>query len=114
MDAFGSFFIRIRMGFGKVGGGAHTFDRTQLIYHADGSVSRIFNRVGIDGFLGKQVDFDNARPATGGSITAFSTVRPTDPVELPFAGSRRYLVVDAGKGRRGRLFPPSCARLRTP
>jgi hypothetical protein len=113
MDALGSSFIRIRMGFDKVRAGAHTFDRTQLIYHADGSVSRIFNQVGIDGFIGKQVDFDNARPATGGSITAFATVRPTDHLELRFDGGRRYLDVDAEEGRNGRLFTASVARLRT-
>jgi hypothetical protein len=113
MDALGSSFIRIRMGFDKVRAGAHTFDRTQLIYHADGSPSRIFNRVGIDGFFGKLVDFDNARPATGGSITAFATVRPTDHVELRFDGGRRYLDVDAENGHSGRLFTASVARLRT-
>ena len=113
MDALASSFIRIRMGFDKVRAGAHTFDRTQLIYHADGSPSRVFNQVGIDGFLGKQVDFDNARPATGGSITAFATVRPTDHLELRFDGSRRYLDVDTEDGRSGRLFTALVARLRT-
>ena len=113
MDALGSSFIRIRMGFDKVRAGAHTFDRTQLIYHADGSPSRVFNRVGIDGFFGKQVDFDNARPATGGSITAFATVRPTDHLELRFDGGRRYLDVDTEDGRSGRLFTALVARLRT-
>src|SRR5437762_480960 len=113
MDALASSFIRIRMGFDKVRAGAHTFDRTQLIYHADGSPSRVFNQVGIDGFLGKQVDFDNARPATGGSITAFATVRPTDHLELRFDGGRRYLDVDTEDGRSGRLFTALVARLRT-
>jgi len=113
MDALASSFIRIRMGFDKVRAGAHTFDRTQLIYHADGSPSRIFNQVGIDGFFGKQVDFDNARPATGGSITAFATVRPTDHLELRFDGGRRYLDVDTEDGRSGRLFTALVARLRT-
>ncbi|PYQ33301.1 MAG: hypothetical protein DMF55_11835, partial [Acidobacteria bacterium] len=113
MDALASSFIRIRMGFDKVRAGAHTFDRTQLIYHADGSPSRVFNQVGIDGFFGKQVDFDNARPATGGSITAFATVRPTDHLELRFDGSRRYLDVDTEDGRSGRLFTALVARLRT-
>jgi hypothetical protein len=113
MDAFLNSFVRLRMGFDKVRAGARTFDRTQLIYQIEGSPSRVFNRVGINGNVGEQVDFANSRPGDGATIVGFAVVRPTDHLELRLDGSRRWLNVDAEDGRSGRLFTASVARLRT-
>jgi hypothetical protein len=113
MDALLNSFVRLRVGFDKVRAGAKTFDRTQLIYEIEASPSGVFNRVGISGNIGDQVDFDNSRPATGWSLTGFAVVRPTEHLELRFDGSRRYIDVDAENGSSGRLFTASVARLRT-
>jgi hypothetical protein len=113
MDALLNSFVRLRVGFDKVRAGEKTFDRTQLIYEIEASPSGVFNRVGISGNIGDQVDFDNSRPATGWSLTGFAVVRPTEHLELRFDGSRRYIDVDAENGSSGRLFTASVARLRT-
>jgi hypothetical protein len=113
MDAFLNSFVRLRMGFDKVRAGARTFDRTQLIYEIELSPSRVFNRVGINGNIGEQVDFDNSRPGDGATIVGFAVVRPTDHLELRFDGSRRWLNVDLEDGSNRRLFTASVARLRT-
>jgi hypothetical protein len=113
MDALLNSFVRLRVGFDKVRAGAKTFDRTQLIYQLEASPSGVFNRVGINGSIGEQVDFANSRPATGWSLTGFAVVRPTEHLELRFDGSRRYIDVDAENGLSGRLFTASVARLRT-
>jgi hypothetical protein len=113
MDAFWNSFIRVRMGFDKVRAGARTFDRNHLIYEIEASPARFVNRIGLNGSIGEQVDFDNSRPADGADVNAFATIRPTDHLELLFNGARRWLDVDAAEGRSGRLFTASVARLRT-
>ena len=113
MDAFLNSFVRLRMGFDKVRAGARTFDRTQLIYEITVSPSRVFNRAGINGNIGEQVDFDNSRRGDGATIVAFAVVQPTDHLELRFDGSRRWLNVDLEDGSNRRLFTASVARLRT-
>ena len=112
MDGKFASFWRLRVGFDKVRAGAETFDRTQLIYQIEGSPSRVFNRFGINGNIGEQVDFANSRPGDGASINLFAVVRPTDHLELRFDGSYRWLDVDA-EDASGRLFNASVARLRT-
>jgi len=111
MDGRWNSFIRLRASFDKVRAGARTFDRTQLVYTIEGSPSGIVNRVGINGFIGEQVDFANSRPGNGADINAFFTLRPTDHLELRFNGSRRWLDVDT-ETASGRLFTASVARLR--
>ena len=113
MDAFLNSFWRLRVGFDKVRAGAKTFERTRLIYQIEASPNRVFNRVGINGWIGDEVDFDNSRSGTGWNLVAFAVVRPTDHLELRFDGSRRYLDVDTDDGRSGRLFTATVARLRT-
>jgi Domain of unknown function (DUF5916) len=113
MDALLNSFVRLRVGFDKVRAGSKTFDRTQLIYQIEASPSGVFNRVGISGDIGEQVDFANSRPATGWTLTGFAVVRPTEHLELRFDGSRRYIDVDAENGLSGRLFTATVARLRT-
>jgi len=113
MDAFLNSFVRLRVGFDKVRAGAKTFERTQLIYQIEAAPSRVFNRFGVNGSIGDEVDFDNSRPGTGWSLNGFAVVRPTDHLELRFDGSRRYLDVDTEDGRSGRLFTATVARLRT-
>jgi hypothetical protein len=107
-----SSFIRLRVGFDKVRAGEKTFDRTRLIYEVSGSPSRVFNRLGLNGDAGEQVDFDNSRRGDGATINLFAVVRPTDHLELRFDGGRRWLNVEAPDAN-GRLFTASIARLRT-
>jgi hypothetical protein len=112
MDALLNSFIRMRAGFDKVRAGAKTFDRTQLIYEIEASPSRVFNRLGINGNIGEQIDFTNSRPGDGATVVVFAVVRPTDHLELRFDGSRRWLNVDSVDAK-GRLFTATVARLRT-
>ncbi|HSD72441.1 MAG TPA: hypothetical protein VLE54_06610, partial [Thermoanaerobaculia bacterium] len=112
MDALLNSFVRLRVGFDKVRAGTKTFDRTQLLYEIEASPSRVFNRIGINGNVGEQVDFTNSRPGDGATVVVFAVVRPTDHLELRFDGSRRWLNVDAVDAK-GRVFTASVARLRT-
>jgi hypothetical protein len=70
-------------------------------------------RISLNGFIGEDIDFDNARVGDGGRFGLSGTVRPTDHLDLQFTGDRRWLDVDSEEaGRSGRLFTASVARLR--
>jgi hypothetical protein len=111
MDCLFASFLRFEAAFEKVRAGEKTFDRNRFLYTIEGSPSGVLNRVGVNGFLGEQIDFANSRAGDGGSVNAFATVRPTDHLELRFNGSWQWLDVDE-ETARGRLFTASVARLR--
>jgi Domain of unknown function (DUF5916) len=113
IDATWNSFIRFEAQLDKVRAGNQTFDRNRVGYILESSPGRLLNRVGINGAIGEEVDFANSRPAEGGTINGFATLRPTDHLELRFDGSRRWLDVDAEDGRSGRLFTATVARLRS-
>jgi hypothetical protein len=111
MDGLFASFLRFEGAFEKVRAGENTFDRNRLLYTIEGSPSGFLNRIGVNGFIGDQVDFANSRAGTGGSVNAFATIRPTDHLELRFNGSWQWLDLDEDEAR-GRLFTASVARLR--
>jgi hypothetical protein len=113
MDAQLNTFMRFEGQFDEVRAGDRTFERNRLGYEIESSPARVFNRIGINGAIGDEVDFANARKGSGGTINGFTIVRPTDHLELRFDGSRRWLDVDTEDGRSGRLFTALVARLRT-
>ena len=77
------------------------------------SPTRLVSRISLNGFIGEDIDFDNARVGDGGRFGVFATVRPTDHIDLQFTGDRRWLDVRSEEtGREGRLFTATVARLR--
>src|SRR6185295_917739 len=68
--------------------------------------------IGLDGFVGQEIDFDGARIGTGANINLSATIRPTNHLELRFNDSRRWLSVDTPSRSRARLFTASVDRLR--
>ena len=112
MDGRWSSFMRYRVAFDRVRAGNRTFPRRQFIYTFQVSPNRSISLISLDGFLGEQVDFANARLGTGGTVNLTSSIRPTDHLELRFNGSRQWLNVDTGPAGKARLFTASVARLR--
>jgi hypothetical protein len=112
MDGRWSSFMRYRVAFDRVRAGDKTFPRRQFIYTFQVSPNRTISLVSLDGFLGEQVDFANARLGTGGTVNLTSNLNPTDHLELRFNGSRQWLNVDTAASRKARLFTASVARLR--
>jgi Domain of unknown function (DUF5916) len=99
--------------FDRVRVGEKLLDRKQFAYSIGVAPSRLISRVSLDGFLGQEIDFDNARVGNGASVGLFADVRPADHLDLQFNGTRRWLDVDSeGAGRSGRLFTATVARLR--
>jgi hypothetical protein len=86
--------------------------RKNFAYSIGLSPTRLVPRISVNGFIGQEIDFANARVGDGGRVGLFATMRPTDHLDLQFTGDRRWLDVQAESGRRGRLFTATVARLR--
>jgi hypothetical protein len=87
--------------------------RNQLRFAVRTSPARLLSQVSLEGVVGEEIDYENARPGDGATLTLGATVRPTDHLALRLDGSRRWIDVDAaGGGRRGRLFTAEVARLK--
>ncbi len=108
-------FARLRWAWQDVraGEGKATMPRNRFVYTVETSPLRFLPQVFLDGFLGGEVDFANARTGQGGNVTLGWTVRPTDHLELRFDNGRRWLDVDVpGATERPRLFTARVDRLR--
>jgi hypothetical protein len=112
MDARWNSFFRLQYAADRVRAGDVVLPRQQLLYVLQVSPSRSISQIGIDGFVGEDVDFDGARVGTGAKLSAFATLRPSDHLELRLDEARRLLNVDRPGGGRGRLFTARVDRLR--
>jgi Domain of unknown function (DUF5916) len=77
----------------RVRGGDRLFDRQQIGYFAQFSPSRVFQQIGIDGTVGGDVDFENARQASGTTINLSATLHPTNHLAVEVLRNRRRLDV---------------------
>jgi hypothetical protein len=87
------------------------FTRRQLAYNFNMNPSRVFSFVGLNGFVGQEIDFDNVRPGRGGLVAAEVTLRPADRISVDLRATVDWLDVTAG-GRGGRLFTAEVGRVR--
>lgn len=92
--------------------------RKQFVYYTQFSPSRRVAFVHVDGTLGQDIDFDNARPAHGTTINASATVQASDHLAIDLIENARWLDVSpiAGgvesAGPRARLFTQDVARVK--
>ena len=77
----------------RVRGGERLFDRQQVGYFAQFSPSRFFQQIAIDGTVGGDVDFENARQASGSTINLSATLHPTNHLAVEVLRNRRRLDV---------------------
>ncbi len=111
-DARKDSFVRFEFRFDEVLGVNRTFDRNWVHYFLFFTPSKKFNRVGLTGNFGDQVDFANDRLGDGGTVNLQATIRPTDHLELRLDAGRRWLDVTNEEGLSGRLFTADIARLK--
>ncbi|HEX6204002.1 MAG TPA: DUF5916 domain-containing protein, partial [Thermoanaerobaculia bacterium] len=86
--------LRFNVGFDRERTGERVIDSEKLSCTVRLSPSRRFSLVEVSGDWGDQIDFDNHRPADGGTLRLTATVRPTDHLELTANADRRQLDVD--------------------
>jgi hypothetical protein len=73
---------------------------------------RVVNQITLQGFVGQEIDFENAREGRGGDLSASLVLRPSYHLALSLTAGRRWLNVDASSGLSGRLFTAQIERLR--
>jgi hypothetical protein len=86
--------------------------RKQFGYFAQFSPSRRITSVGLNGTLGQDIDFANARPAHGSTIDASATLQPTDHLAIDLLENSRWLNVDVSGSASARLFIQRVSRVK--
>ena len=100
-------FWRIRPAHETVRSGNDLFDRDRVYYAMQIAVSRLISFVGLDGWVGDEVDFANNRPGRGASVNVNATLRPTTHLAIGLTSSVRWLNVTDD-----RLFTSQVERVR--
>jgi hypothetical protein len=112
MDGRFNSFMRFRYGFSRVRAGETRVPRQRLYYNINASPTRWLNDVSLEGFVGQEADFANARTGTGADVRLSGTLRPSDHLELRLNTSRRWLDVAPPDRPGGRLFTAQVERVR--
>lgn len=115
LDGRWNSFLRLRWAWDRQRAGdgtARTLPRNRLIYTITANPSRLVSAVSLDGDLGGQIDFEEARRGRGGNLTAGLTLRPTDHLELKLNEGLRWLDLAGGQHDGERLFTARVDRLR--
>jgi hypothetical protein len=85
---------------------------TNLTYFLQVDPSRRVPRLGVNGFVGQDIDFFNVRVGRGGNVTGSATLRPTDHLTLNLDSAVQWLNVDDATGASARLFTAQIQRLK--
>jgi hypothetical protein len=109
-DATGAYnsTFRVRFSSGRLLAGSRLIPRNQLLFIAQASPTRRFTLIGIDGSVGQQVDFTNARRGSGAEVHFFGSVQPLDRLDLSLDGNLSWI----DNGHPGRVFTAQTERLR--
>src|SRR5262249_41042261 len=105
-------FLRLRYGWSRVRAGEILLPRQRLYYILNASPTRWLNGLSLQGFVGEEVDFDNARTGHGADVQLSGILRPTDHLELRLNVSRRWLDEAPPDLPAGRLFTAQVERVR--
>jgi hypothetical protein len=112
MDGRFNSFMRFRYGFSRVRAGDITVPRHRLYYQINASPTRRLSDLSLQGFVGQEADFDNARTGTGADVRLSGAIRPTSHLELRVDGGLRWLNVSPPDRPAGRLFTAQVERVR--
>lgn len=87
--------------------------KNQLRFTLQANPSFAVSQLLLEGAVGDEIDWDNARPGRGVSLTLGAMVRPSDHLALRLDASRRWLDVrPGGASSHSRLFTAQVERLK--
>jgi len=104
-------FVAIRLISDRIRSQDLLFDRRQVGWTVRFSPSQRFARIAMDGTVGSNVDFVEARQARGATVNLSADINPTRRLSLGLVQNQRWLNVDTAAGHR-RLFLARVSRLR--
>jgi hypothetical protein len=93
--------------------GGAIIERRHFNYYVQFSPSQFLARVSLGGSAGEDIDFDNSRPASGPTINASATIRPTNHLEISLVANTQWLRVDAAGRRNAKLFTARVSRVKS-
>ena len=105
-------FVQLRYHDGAFRAGDIVIPRRQFGFIANFSPSRFVSAIGVNGNLGQDIDFANARPGNGPTINASATLHPTNHLELALVEDYRSLSVDDATGANRQLFSQTVSRVK--
>jgi hypothetical protein len=112
MDTKMNGFMFLKYGRDRVRAADQTFPRQQFNFYQRISASRRLQQIGVDGFLGQDVDFVNVRPGRGGSINLYAAINATDHLVFELIDNTHWLHVNDSAGASRPLFTARVARLK--
>jgi hypothetical protein len=105
-------FLQVRAINDRSRAGDAAFTRRQLAVFARFNPSRRVAQLSLEGLVGREIDFANARLGRGASLNAYARLNPTDHLEIEAVQNQRVLHVDDATGAARRLFVSRVSRLR--
>ncbi len=105
-------FMQFRYIDDDIRSGNRSIGRKQFGYSAQFSPSRLLSMVTVNGTTGQEIDFANARPATGTTINVSATLNPTNHLNLLLNQDQSWVNVDDAAGASRRLFIARVSRVR--
>jgi hypothetical protein len=112
MDTRWNGFVQVRYNDDHTRAADRVIGRRQFGYTIQFSPTRRLTFVSIDSTVGQDIDFANARPATGVTVNLQAIFQPTDHLAVAVLQDTRSLHVTAGD-RSGRLFVERVSRVNT-
>ncbi len=112
MDTVWNGFVQLRYTVDRTRAGDTLIGRQQFGYTARFSPTRRVALLAVNSTMGQDIDFANARPATGLTLDLEATLNPTDHLAIDAIENTRTLHVDTGAARQ-RLFVQRVSRVKT-
>lgn len=105
-------FLQLRYQTDRIRAGAETFPRRQVLFEQRISPSRRLIQIGVDGYVGQEVDFVNFRLGRGGTVNLNATIKATDHLVFDVIANTTWLHVDDHARISRPLFTARVERLR--
>ncbi len=112
MDTKLNGFVQVRWDRTNVRAGDQLFKRNQFGWYARVSPSRRLQNVSIDGELGQEADFANARLGNGGTVNLNATIVATNHLVFDLIANTTWLHVNDAAGVSRPLFAARVERVR--
>jgi hypothetical protein len=86
--------------------------RKQFGYYAQFSPSRLVSTISVNGTTGQAIDFANARPGNGTTVSMNAILNPTNHLNVVLNQDQSWVNVDDATGANQRLFMARVSRVR--
>ena len=108
-NSFGRFWLYLD----QMKAGDEVYPRRQFRFQVTASPSQIVSDLGLEGFVGEEIDIENERPGEGASFTLGGTLRAGDHLAVRLDAERRWLDVrQDSSGPNQRLFTANVERVK--